>query len=100
MTILGKGHLGGIIVLAAVNHHVTGAFGLLVAYGVGAALPMLAIAYGGRAFSRSLLKLRFHSAKLQRVGGVMIVVTAIFILLGWDVQVQLWLAPLFPTLLL
>jgi cytochrome c-type biogenesis protein len=90
--------LGGILVLAAVNHRVTSAFGLLVAYGLGAALPLLAIAYGGRAFSRRLLNLRSHSAILQRVGGVMIVVTAIAILLGWDVQVQLWLAPLFPTL--
>jgi cytochrome c biogenesis protein CcdA len=92
--------LGEIIVLAAVEHQIAGAFGLLVAYGMGAALPMLAIAYGGRTFSRRLLKLRSHSAMLQRVGGVMIVVTAIFILLGWDVQVQLWLAPLFPTLAL
>lgn len=32
----------------------------------------------------------------QRVGGVMILATAIAIILGWDVQVQLWLAPLFP----
>ena len=90
--------LGGILVLAAVNHRVTSAFGLLLAYGMGAALPLLAIAYGGRAFSRRLLKLRPHSAVLQRVGGVMILATAIAILLGWDVQVQLWLAPLFPTL--
>lgn len=90
--------LGGILVLAAVNHNVISAFGLLVAYGVGAAVPLLAIAYGGRAFSRRLLRLRSHSANLQRVGGVMIVVTAIAILLGWDVQIQLWLAPLFPPL--
>jgi cytochrome c biogenesis protein CcdA len=90
--------LGGILVLAAVNHQVTSALGLLVAYGVGAALPMLAIAYGGRTLSRRLLKLRSHSANLQQVGGVMIVTTAIAILLGWDVQVQLWLAPLFPPL--
>ena len=90
--------LGGILVLAAVNHQVTSAFGLLLAYGMGAALPMLAIAYGGRAFSRRLLKLRPHGVVLQRVGGVIILATAIAILLGWDVQVQLWLAPLFPTL--
>jgi cytochrome c biogenesis protein CcdA len=90
--------LGGILVLAAVNHNVISAFGLLVTYGVGAALPLLAIAYGGRAFSRRLLKLRSHSATLQRAGGVMIVATAIAILLGWDVQIQLWLAPLFPPL--
>jgi cytochrome c biogenesis protein CcdA len=90
--------LGGIIVLAAVNHNIAGAFGLLVAYGIGAALPLLAIAYGGRAFSQRLLKLRSHSTTLQRIGGVVIVMTAIAILLGWDVQIQLWLAPLFPPL--
>ena len=90
--------LGGILVLAAVHHDVINAFGLLIAYGMGAALPLLTIAYGGRAFSQRLLTLRSHSATLQRVGGVMIVLTAITILLGWDVQVQLWLAPLFPSL--
>jgi len=90
--------LGGILVLAAVNHQVASAFGLLVAYGIGAAIPLLAIAYGGRAFSQRLLKLRAHSGMVQRVGGVVIVVTAIAILLGWDVQIQLWLAPFFPSL--
>jgi cytochrome c-type biogenesis protein len=90
--------LGGILVLAAVNHQVSSAFGLLVAYGVGAAMPLLAIAYGGKAFSQRLLRLRSRSALLQRVGGMMIVGTAIAILLGWDVQIQLWLAPFFPAL--
>ncbi len=90
--------LGGILVLAAVNHQVTSAFGLLISYGVGAAMPLLAIAYGGRTFSRRLLKLRSKSAGLQRVGGVLIASTAIAILLGWDIQIQLWLAPLFPRL--
>ena len=89
--------LGGILVLAAVNHQVAGAFGLLVAYGIGAGLPLLAIAYGGRILSQRILNLRSHSAALQRVGGVAIVATAIAILLGWDVQIQLWLAPFFPT---
>lgn len=92
--------LGGILVLAAVEHEVLGAFGLLTIFGTGAALPMLAIAYGGRTVTQRLLKLRAHSATLQRVGGVMIVFTAIAILLGWDTQVQLWLAPIFPPLTL
>ncbi|MGF1933722.1 MAG: cytochrome c biogenesis CcdA family protein [Nostoc sp. ChiQUE02] len=92
--------LGGILVLAAVNHQVIGAFWLLLAYGIGASLPLLAIAYGGRVLSQRILNLRSHSAALQRIGGVAIVATAIAILLGWDVQVQLWLAPFFPTQLL
>lgn len=89
--------LGGILVLAAVNHQVAGAFWLLVAYGVGAGLPLLAIAYSGRILSQRLLNLRRHSAALQRVGGVAIVASAIAIVLGWDVQIQLWLAPFFPS---
>lgn len=90
--------LGGILVLAAVHHQVISAFGLLVVYGVGAALPLLAIAYGGRFLSQRLLKLRMYSAMLQRIGGLVIVGTAIAILLGWDIQIQLWLAPIFPPL--
>lgn len=90
--------LGSILVLAAVDRQVAGAFGLLVAYGLGAALPLLAIAYGGRSVGQRLLGLRRHSAKLQRIGGGLIVGTAIAILLGWDIRVQLWLAPLFPSL--
>lgn len=89
--------LGGILVLAAVNHQVTSAFWLLVAYGIGAGLPLLAIAYGGRVLSQRILNIRSHSATLQRIGGIAIVFTAIAILLGWDVQIQLWLAPFFPT---
>ncbi len=89
--------LGGILVLAAVNHQIAGSFGLLIAYGLGAALPLLAIAYGGRTLSQRLIGLRRHSAKLQKVGGVLVIATAIAILLGWDVQLQLWLAPFFPT---
>ncbi len=89
--------LGGILVLAAVNHQIAGAFGLLIAYGLGAALPLLAIAYGGRTLSQRVIGFRRHSAVLQKVGGAIVIVTAIAILLGWDVQLQLWLAPFFPT---
>jgi cytochrome c-type biogenesis protein len=90
--------LGSILVLAAAQHQVAGAFVLLVAYGFGAAVPLLAIAYGSRRISQHMTRLRPYSARLQRLGGGMIVVTAIAILLGWDVQLQLWLAPLFPAL--
>jgi cytochrome c-type biogenesis protein len=90
--------LGGILTLAAVNHQFVGAFGLMIAYGVGAGLPLLAVAYGGKVISRRLFQLRSHSVPLQRVGGVIILATAIAILLGWDVQIQLWLAPFFPNL--
>ncbi len=90
--------LGSILVLAAVDHQVAGAFVLLLLYGLGAALPMLIVAYGGRYLIRRLLCLRSYGGVLQQVGGAMVVLTAIAILMGWDVRVQLWLAPLFPSL--
>lgn len=90
--------LGSILVLAAVQHNAVGAFILLVLYGLGAGLPLLVLAYGSRYVSKHLLSLRSHAMVLQKVGGVIVVATAIAILIGWDVQIQLWLAPIFPTL--
>jgi cytochrome c-type biogenesis protein len=92
--------LGSILVLAAVNHQVAGAFWLLLFYGMGAAVPMLAIAYAGRYVSQSFQRLRPHTQKIQKVGGVMVILMAIAILQGWDIKLQLWLAPLFPPLFL
>jgi cytochrome c-type biogenesis protein len=92
--------LGSILVLAASNRDIFSAFLLLIAYGVGAGLPMLLIAYGSRYFSHSFARLRQHSQLLQKIGGGLIAATAIAILLGWDVKIQLWLAPLFPPLAL
>ncbi len=93
--------LGSILVLAAVHQQILGSFALLLVYGLGAAVPMLMIAYGGRYVSQQvsqrLLNLRSHSEMLQRMGGIIIVSTAIAILLGWDIQIQLWLAPFFPA---
>lgn len=90
--------LASILLLAAVKHNPATAFLLLIFYGLGAALPMLLIAYGGRYLSRRLLKLRSYTTTIERVGGVIVAITAIVILMGWDVQIQLWLAPLFPRL--
>lgn len=88
------------ILLLSVNQNAAQSLGLLVAYGIGAALPMLAIAYGGQAIAKRFLKLRQISSQLTRIGGGLIILTAIAILLGWDVEIQLLLAPLFPQQIL
>jgi cytochrome c-type biogenesis protein len=90
--------LASILLLAAAQHQPFQAFGMLLVYGLGAGLPMLLLAYGGRYLSKRLLQLRSHSNNIQKIGGMMIVITAIAMLLGLDVKIQLWLAPLFPTL--
>ncbi len=89
--------LGSILILSAVQQQIVSSFALLLVYGCGAAIPLLVIAYGGRYLSRRLLSLRSHSSALQRIGGIIVVSTAIAILLGWDIQIQLWLAPFFPA---
>ena len=90
--------LGGILVLAITENQAFSAFILLLFYGFGAGIPMLLLAYSSRYFSKAFLRLRAHSQLLQRIGGLLISLTAIAIILGWDVKIQLWLAPLFPPL--
>ena len=58
---------------------------------------MLSGADRSRDLSQRLLQLRSHSGTIQKNGGMMIISTAAM-LLGLDVQIQLWLAPLFSTL--
>ena len=90
--------LGSILVLAAVKHEVLGSLALLTVYGLGAGIPLLAIAYSSRHISSSSRRLLPYAGALQRMGGILMAGTAISILLGWDVELQLWLAPLFPKL--
>jgi cytochrome c-type biogenesis protein len=84
------------ILLLSINQWIDQAFLLLLIYGVGAGIPMLLFAYGGRRLAQRLLKVRQVSASMTRIGGGLIVFTAIAVLFGWDVQIQLLLAPLFP----
>jgi cytochrome c-type biogenesis protein len=90
--------LGSILVLAAIQHEVVGAFALLTVYGLGAGIPLLAIAYSNRYLTNSWRRFLPYTGTFERIGGLLMAGTAIAILLGWDVQVQLWLAPWFPKL--
>ena len=90
--------LGSILVLAAVQHEILGSLALLTVYGLGAGIPLLLIAYTSRYLTNSWQRLLPYTGVFQRIGGMLMVATAIAILLGWDVEIQLWLAPLFPKL--
>lgn len=90
--------LGSILIVAAVKHDIVSAFFLLTLYGIGASIPLVCLAYGGRYLSKYFWGLRSKSAILQKIGGVIVVATAILILFGWDVEIQLWLAPFFPSI--
>jgi cytochrome c-type biogenesis protein len=90
--------LGSILVLAAVKHEVLGALALLTVYGLGAGIPLLAIAYSSRYAINSSRRLLPYAGAFQRIGGILMAGTALAILLGRDVELQLWLAPLYPKL--
>ncbi|WP_218082328.1 cytochrome c biogenesis CcdA family protein [Anthocerotibacter panamensis] len=92
--------LGSILALVAVEKAAFLGFLALLAYACGAAVPMLALAYGGKGLVERVRWLYPHTEKVQRIAGVAIALTAVAILMGWDNQLQLLLAPLFPPIAL
>jgi cytochrome c biogenesis protein CcdA len=88
--------LASIITLIVIDQHILSGFRALLAYALGAGLPMLGVAYSGKQIAHHLRQFSPWTEMLQRLAGVAIVVAALGILLGWDQSLQLWLAPLFP----
>ncbi|HET7794021.1 MAG TPA: cytochrome c biogenesis protein CcdA [Rhizobacter sp.] len=69
---------------------------LLVAYSLGAALPMLLIAYGGQVASAWVRRLAGSLQRLQQGFGVVIVGVALALLFQLDGVFTVWLADLYP----
>ncbi len=89
--------LGSIFTLIAVEQEAITGFWALLSYAVGAGIPMLALAYGGKGLLLRVRKFYPHTALVQRISGMGIALAAVAVLLGWDTQIQLLLAPLFPS---
>jgi cytochrome c biogenesis protein CcdA/thiol-disulfide isomerase/thioredoxin len=77
--------LATITVVAATNNVGWRAVVLTVAYAIGAAIPMLAIAFGGRTLSS---RLRVQGPRLRIASGAVIAVVALGIALNWDTRFQ------------
>lgn len=94
--------LGSILTLVAAKQDLAQAGALLVAYAIGAGVPMLAIAYGGQAAVTHVRSLTKYSQLIQRIFGVIIILVAIGLATNFDQTIQVWLvekAPwLFPNL--
>lgn len=71
---------------------------LLLAYSLGAALPMLLIAYGGQAASTWARRVAGDLQRVQQGFGVVVVGVALALLLRLDGAVTVWLADLYPSL--
>ena len=77
--------LSAVIVLAG-THRVTAlSVFILIAFAIGAAIPMLLIAQGSR---RVALSLRAHAHELRIAGGVVMAIAAVVIYKGWLTSLQ------------
>lgn len=88
--------LGSILALVATAPGTGRAALLLGCYSVGAALPMLAIAYGGQYASTRVRQLARNTRRLQQVSGVVVVLVAVAMYLQYDSLVTVWLSGIYP----
>lgn len=92
--------LGSILTLVAANEQLLTSAILLVAYSLGAGLPMLAIAYGGQAATNRIQAITKHSVMIQRVFGAIIILIAVAFYTGAEANFQAWLITNYPWLFL
>ena len=90
--------LATILTLVATQSSWATSAGLLALYALGAALPMLGIAYGGQWALARVRILSGHSHRLQQGMGVVIATVGLLTLLQYDTLVTLWLSDFYPAL--
>jgi cytochrome c biogenesis protein CcdA/thiol-disulfide isomerase/thioredoxin len=83
--------LGSILTLVATAEDPTRAGVLLVAYAIGASLPMLAIAYGGQRAWAGAHRLAPYTHRVHRVFGVIVIAMAVAIHYEYDTLAAAWL---------
>lgn len=90
--------LGTILTLVAQEQDMVRAGILLVAYSIGAGMPMLVIAYGGQALTTKVRVIAQYGTRLQQIFGVIIILLAIAIVFQYDTYIQARLLDVLPTL--
>ena len=73
---------------ASVGHIGLKTLAITLAYALGVAVPLLAIAYGGRAAASSLQLFRAHSREVRAVLGALVAASALLIAFGVDKTLQ------------
>jgi cytochrome c-type biogenesis protein len=88
--------LGAILTAVATSPDRSHSALLLMTYTIGAALPMLGVAYGGQAVSGRLRRIAPYAARLQQVFGVIVIAFAASAFLQYDALALAWLGQFFP----
>jgi cytochrome c biogenesis protein CcdA len=89
--------LGSILTIVATSKDTAWASTLLVVYAMGAALPMLAIAYGGQAVTTRVRSIARISPRLQQGFGVVVIAFAIASYFQYDTLIVAWLTGFYPN---
>ncbi len=90
--------LGSILTLIAQESNTAKAFGLLIAYSIGAGLPMLAIAYGGQAITTKVRGIAQYSTRLQQIFGIILLGVALAVYFQYDTKIQSYLVEKLPVI--
>jgi cytochrome c biogenesis protein CcdA len=89
--------LGSILTVVATSKDTAWASLLLVVYAIGAAIPMLAIAYGGQAVTTRIRSLARITPKLQQGFGVVVIAFAALSYFQYDTLIVAWLTGFYPN---
>jgi cytochrome c-type biogenesis protein len=90
--------LAAILSVAASESTVTKGAGLLAIYSAGLGVPFLVAAFMVEQFSSVFARMKKHLATVERVMGVLLVLTGIAFLTGGVSWVSIWLLETFPAL--
>jgi cytochrome c-type biogenesis protein len=89
--------LGSILTLVATSRDAAWAGLLLVIYAIGAALPMLVIAYGGQAVTTRVRSIAAVAPRLQQAFGVVVIGFAVASYFQYDTLIVARLTSFYPT---
>ena len=89
--------LGSILTVIATSKDTAWASTLLVTYAVGAAIPMLAVAYGGQAVTSRVRSLARIAPRLQQGFGVVVIGFAALSWFQYDTLIVAWLTRFYPN---
>jgi cytochrome c-type biogenesis protein len=90
--------LAAILSVAAAEATVTKGAGLLAVYSLGLGIPFLIAAFMVEQFSSLFSRMKRHLASVERVMGVLMIVTGIGFLTGSVSTISIWLLETFPQL--
>ena len=88
--------LASILIFVATSPDWTTSLIMLLAYALGCGIPMLLIAYGGQYMTNKVRIVARHTELLQRMFGVLMVLTGLAILLNYDALIISKLTAFYP----